>query len=127
MEIVDNAGSDSENICCDICKLAKTMKWSAECSPSKDEECPDSIDEESSHSDDKECSSTSSEERHPSPFQNRDLFTESINLNCSENNENDPVFQYLQQGRININSRRVARPDVEWIDKCGSGASYTST
>jgi DNA alkylation damage repair protein AlkB len=35
-----------------------------------------------------------------------------------------PVLQYLLQGRININVRRVARPDTQWEDKCGSGASY---
>ena len=45
-------------------------------------------------------------------------------LDSSAINENDPVFQYLQQGRININVRRVARPNTAWIDKCGSGASY---
>jgi DNA alkylation damage repair protein AlkB len=35
-----------------------------------------------------------------------------------------PVLQYLLQGRININVRRVARPNAQWKDKCGSGASY---
>lgn len=37
------------------------------------------------------------------------------------------VLQYLRQGRININVRRVARANATWVDKCGSGASYTST
>lgn len=36
----------------------------------------------------------------------------------------DPVLEYMLQGRININVRRVARPDTVWKDKCGSGASY---
>jgi DNA alkylation damage repair protein AlkB len=38
--------------------------------------------------------------------------------------DSDPVLQYLLQGRININVRRVARPNTLWQDKCGSGASY---
>jgi alkylated DNA repair protein alkB family protein 1 len=34
------------------------------------------------------------------------------------------VLQYLAQGRININVRRVVRHNEKWVDKHGSGASY---
>jgi len=35
----------------------------------------------------------------------------------------DPVVQYLNQARINLNVRRVALEDGQWLDKHGSGAS----
>jgi len=39
------------------------------------------------------------------------------------------VVKYLQQARINMNVRqvRITNDDSSWVDKAGSGASYTGT
>ena len=55
--------------------------------------------------------------------ENRDMTNETV-LDYNAMNEDSPVHRYLMQGRININVRRVARPDTEWVNKHGSGANY---
>ena len=46
-----------------------------------------------------------------------------LNENVKDTTILNPVLEYLKQGRININVRRVAQPNAAWVDKCGSGAT----
>ena len=59
--------------------------------------------------------------------QHHDVKSPQINENKDNPIIVDPVLQYLKQGRININVRRVAQANVVWVDKRGSGAAYAGT
>lgn len=113
--------SSNPLVCCDICKTesfqCNEKKCSKRCQKSKNNDVEeigkfqfDTKDNDkklSIHNTDNDISS-------------KDFNTEDSNI-CL----NDPVFQYLKQGRININVRRVVKPNSAWMDKHGSGASYT--
>lgn len=34
----------------------------------------------------------------------------------------DPILKYLLLSRVNLNARRVAKENCDWVDKCGTGA-----
>lgn len=113
-------GKNIPVVCCDICKLCLQY---------------DKIEERSLTSADKnswqqsmtfsqECSSTTKDIL-IGPLENEACVHDDDweNEVRSFDIQSDPVLKYLKQGRININVRRVAKANTDWIDKCGSGAS----
>jgi hypothetical protein len=109
----------TSNPCCDICKTGSDKSsqcdeklCSKRCQKLKD---IDIINNNSNLDDEKLSADDTDSDRSSS-----DMNSEDSNV-CL----NDPVFQYLKQGRININVRRVVKPNCTWTDKHGSGASYT--
>jgi len=109
----------TSNPCCDICKTGSDKSsqcdeklCSKRCQKLKD---IDIINNNSNLDDEKLSADDTDSDRSSSDMNSED----------SDICLNDPVFQYLKQGRININVRRVVKPNCTWTDKHGSGASYT--
>ena len=117
--------------CCDICKLfLQTDQNSSEHSLSSTDRDQYQLPITFS----KECSSTTQDDT-PGSLENetcgrlfeKNSFLEVDNyckneIRICDIQSDDPVLKYLNQGRININVRRVAIANANWVDKCGSGA-----
>lgn len=119
--------------CCDICKLfLQTDQNSSEHSLTSTD-----CDQCQQHMTlGKECSSTTQNITNGSlenknscgGFNEKKCFLEVDNyckneMQICDIKSDDPILKYLNQGRININVRRVAIANTSWVDKCGSGAS----
>jgi DNA alkylation damage repair protein AlkB len=127
-------GKTALSVCCDICKLCLQSDMVEERSLTS----ADKNSRQPSMTSSQECSSTT-QDILIEPLEN-EACERLHEINCMHDDDDDddddcdnekrvfdtqsdPVLKYLKQGRININVRRVAKANTNWIDKCGSGAS----
>jgi hypothetical protein len=111
-------------VCCDICKTGSDKSFQCDekiCS----KRCHKSKNNDIEENDKSKFDSEHKDEKSRIHDTDNDISSNDFNSEDSSICLNDPVFQYLKQGRININVRRVVKPNSTWMDKHGSGASYT--